>query len=89
MRSGLGWELWEKHNGTASNIHIGHNITNSTINQSDLSTNALNSPIITPANTHNRQSIIVGILRVISENIIKTIITVIVGLIAVYLGFKL
>ncbi|MDP3466807.1 MAG: hypothetical protein Q8S11_00630 [Daejeonella sp.] len=85
VESGKSWREWQDHSSITS-IHIGHNISNSTMNHSDLSTNALNSPITMPASIQSKQSIMVGILKLISENIVKVIIGVVVGLLAIYFG---
>ena len=82
VESGKSWREWQN-NPSITSIHIGHNISNSTMNHSDLSTNALNSPITMPT---SKQSIMVGIFKLISENIVKLIIGVIVGLLAIYFG---
>lgn len=85
--SGKSWREWEGIT-QVHNVHIGNNISNSTVSHSNLSTNALNSPISTYTNTKDKQSVMVRVLKFISENIVKIIIGVIISLVSLYLGFN-
>lgn len=85
--SGKGWRDWQG-DFSAKNIHIGNIVHARDINYTDLSIDALNSPINRPSNTQTKQSKIVGILKFISEIIFKILIPLIVMFLAAYFGLK-
>lgn len=87
VESGKSWREWQEPSHIKG-IHIGHNISNSTLNHSDLSTNALNTHTEISTSTQTKQSRAVSILKYFAENIVKVIIGVIVSLLAIYFGFN-
>ena len=88
VRSGIGWEAWERTSaGQISSFHIGHNITGSTINQSDLSNDLRNFSNMPPNITHPKKSKFTSIFTWIVANIWYIISGVLITSIGAYIAY--
>lgn len=79
--SGKSWREW-KEPSSPPNIHIGHNFSDSVSEKSDFSINSFNSSEV----KETKHAIWERIIKFVSENVIKILISLILSFIAAYFG---